>query len=63
MEGALGPAHPSIALLEGNAVAKNTKSDGYYRTAASEATLSGGGLHAARFTVRKGSSPCSYCNL
>jgi hypothetical protein len=52
---ALGPAHPSITLLEDNAVAKKTQGDGYRRTAASEATLSGGGLHTARFTVRKGS--------
>eukprot|EP01046_Picozoa_sp_COSAG06_P054732 COSAG06_NODE_9840_length_1806_cov_1.974810_1_plen_505_part_10 len=60
MEGAnalaLGPAHPDIALLEDNAVAqRKIENDSYYRTAASEATLSGGGLHAARFTVRKGS--------
>jgi hypothetical protein len=56
MEGAnaLGPAHPSITLLEDNAVAELTKAWSYC-TAASEATLSGGGLHAARFTVRKGS--------
>jgi hypothetical protein len=52
---ALGPAHPSITLLEDNAVAKKTQGDGYRRTAASEATLSGGGLHTARFRVRKGS--------
>jgi hypothetical protein len=59
MEGAnalaLGPAHPSIALLEDDAVAeKKTEGDGFFYTAASGATLSGGGLHAARFTVRKG---------
>ena len=36
-------------------MAKKTQGDGYRRTAASEATLSGGGLHTARFTVRKGS--------
>ena len=53
---ALGPAHPRIALLEGNTVAEMTKNDGSWHTAASEATLSGGGQHAARFTVRKGSS-------
>eukprot|EP01046_Picozoa_sp_COSAG06_P077620 COSAG06_NODE_25366_length_638_cov_3.124304_1_plen_37_part_10 len=35
---ALGPAHPSITLLEDNAVAKKTQGDGYRRTAASEAT-------------------------
>ena len=46
-------AHKSITLLEDNAVAELIKSDGY-RAAASEATLSGAGLHAARFTVRKG---------
>jgi hypothetical protein len=61
MEGAnalaLGPAHPDIALLEDNAVAEKKTMDDYsYRTAASEATLSGGGLHAARFTVREGYS-------
>ena len=49
-----GPAHPDIALLEGNAVAELINSSGTYHTAASEATLSGAGLHAARFTVRKG---------
>eukprot|EP01046_Picozoa_sp_COSAG06_P058215 COSAG06_NODE_11613_length_1485_cov_1.888889_2_plen_143_part_00 len=56
MEGAnalaLGPAHPDIALLEDKAVAELTKDDFSCRTAASEATLSGDGLHAARFTVR-----------
>eukprot|EP01051_Picozoa_sp_SAG22_P020408 SAG22_NODE_4116_length_1379_cov_1.544531_1_plen_444_part_00 len=52
---ALGPAHPQITLLEDNAVAEKPKRDGSWRTAASEATLSGGGQHAARFTVRKGS--------
>ena len=41
--------------MEDNAVAEKTKSSGTYRAAASEATLSGAGLHAARFTVRKGS--------
>eukprot|EP01046_Picozoa_sp_COSAG06_P058214 COSAG06_NODE_11613_length_1485_cov_1.888889_1_plen_138_part_10 len=60
MEGAnalaLGPAHPSIALLEDNAVAQKTEAGYGSRTAASEATLSGGGLHAARFTVWKGKS-------
>jgi hypothetical protein len=49
-----GPKHPHIALLEGNAVAELTQGNSL-RTTASEATLSGGGLHAARFTVRKGS--------
>ena len=48
-----GRTHPGITLLEDNAVAELIKSDGY-RAAASEATLSGAGLHAARFTVRKG---------
>ena len=45
-----GRTHPGITLLEDNAVAELTKGDGSYRTAASEATLNGGGLHAARFT-------------
>eukprot|EP01046_Picozoa_sp_COSAG06_P025912 COSAG06_NODE_2201_length_7352_cov_18.385771_8_plen_420_part_00 len=49
-----GPAHPGIALLEGKAVAKMKSKYGSFYTAASGATLSGGGLHAARFTVRKG---------
>ena len=50
----LGAAHPDIALLEDNAVAKIKHPSYPYRAAASEATLSGAGLHAARFTVRKG---------
>jgi hypothetical protein len=33
---ALGPAHPHIALLEDNAVAEKTKSDGFHHAAASE---------------------------
>ena len=49
-----GRAHPGITLLEDNAVAEKTEQDGSYCLAASEATLSGGGLHAARITVRKG---------
>ena len=57
---ALGPAHPSITLLDDNAVAElMTKSDGFYRVAGSEATLSGGGLHAARIGRR--SYPCMTC--
>ena len=46
MEGAnaLGPAHPSITLLDDNAVAaRKPEYDGYWCIAASEATLSGGG--------------------
>eukprot|EP01046_Picozoa_sp_COSAG06_P030999 COSAG06_NODE_2985_length_5985_cov_81.901121_1_plen_451_part_00 len=54
MKGVFFPAHPHITLVEDNAVAELTKSDGSWHTAASEATVSGGGLHAARFTVRKG---------
>ena len=53
--GVFFPKHPHITLLEDNAVAELIKGDGSFRAAASEATLSGGGLHAARFTVRKGS--------
>eukprot|EP01046_Picozoa_sp_COSAG06_P010644 COSAG06_NODE_584_length_14005_cov_23.423486_15_plen_307_part_00 len=55
-----GRAHPPIKLLEDNAVAEKTKNDDSYRAAASEATLSGGGLHVARFTVGMGSMHESY---
>jgi hypothetical protein len=47
-----GPAHPAIKLLEDNAVAEKTARGSH--TATSEATLSGGGFHAARFMVRTG---------
>jgi hypothetical protein len=45
-------AHRQITLVEDNAVAELTTNDDYIPTAASEATHSGAGLHAARFTVR-----------